>query len=229
MKRFFDSELESLRSDLFRMGEQVIALLRSVLEAYAKRDPQLAQRVIAGDNEIDNLEVRIDDEAIRYISLRAPIATDLRTIVTGMKASHELERAADEITKIARRIRSLSREAPLKISVDVVGMGTIAIAMLRDALDCFLEGTEEKAMAVCRRDPEVDQLNRELCDELTQMMTRSPDAVSRAVDLMFVSKAIERIADHATNIAEETIFLFKAKDVRHTPETKRSTATGEEG
>jgi phosphate transport system protein len=227
MKRFFDSELETLRSDLFRMGEQVIAQLRSVLEAYAKRDPQLAQRVIAGDNDIDELEIRIDDEAIRYISLRSPVATELRVIVTGMKASHDLERAADEVTKIARRIRTLSREAPLKISVDVVGMGEIAAAMLRDALDCFMQGNEEKAMAVCHRDVEVDRLNRELCDELTQIMTRQPETVSRAVDLMFVSKALERVADHATNIAEETIFLFKAKDVRHTAEVKHSPAETE--
>jgi phosphate transport system protein len=222
MKRFFDSELETLRSDLFRMGEQVIAQLRTVLEAYANRDPQLAQKVIAGDNDIDDLEVRIDDEAIRYISLRQPVATELRVIVTGMKASHDLERAADEVTKIARRIRTLSREAPLKITIDVVRMGTIAAEMLREALDCFMQGTEEKAMAVCHRDVEVDHLNRELCDELTQMMIRQPETVSRAVDLMFVSKALERVADHATNIAEETIFLFQAKDVRHTPEVKRA-------
>jgi len=134
MKRFFDTELETLRSDLFRMGEQVIAQLRTVLEAYAQRDPQLAQKVIAGDNDIDELEVRIDDEAIRYISLRSPVATELRVIVTGMKASHDLERAADEVTKIARRIRTLSREAPLKISVDVVRMGEIAASMLRELM-----------------------------------------------------------------------------------------------
>jgi phosphate transport system protein len=100
--------------------------------------------------------------------------------------------------------------------------------MLRDALDCFMQGNEEKAMAVCHRDVEVDRLNRELCDELTRIMTGDSAAVSRAVDLMFVSKAIERIADHATNTAEETIFLFKAKDVRHTPEVKRATAEAAE-
>jgi len=220
MKRFFDNELETLRSDLFRMGEQVIAQLQTVLRAYAERDPQLAQQVITADNAIDDLEVRIDDEAIRYISLRSPVATQLRVVVTGMKASHDLERAADEITKIARRIRALCREVPLAISIDVVHMGEIAGGMLRDALDCFMQGTEEKAMAVCHRDVEVDRLNRELCDELTQMMMNDPAAVSRAIDLIFVSKAIERIADHATNIAEETIFLFQAKDVRHTPGLK---------
>ena len=227
MKRFFDSELETLRSNLFRMGELVMAQLRTVLKAYAESDPAVAQQAIAADQEIDDLEIRIDEEAIRYISLRSPIATELRVIVTGMKASHDFERAGDEITKIARRILHLSQTAPLKVRTDVVVMGNIAAEMLRDALDCFIEANEEKAIAVCRRDVEVDRLNRELCDELTQLMTQDSEVVSAAVDLMFVSKALERVADHATNIAEETVFLFKAKDVRHSPEVKRLPAEPE--
>ena len=221
MKRFFDTELETLRSDLFRMGEKVIANFRSALKAYEERDADLARFVIGADDEIDDLEVRIDDEAIRYLSLRTPVATELRVVLTGMKASHELERAADEVTKIARRIRNLAASAPLQVGIDVVGMGELAAQMLRDALDCFVQGTEERALAVCHRDAEVDAMNRALCDELTEKMADSPEAVSRALDLVFISKAIERIADHATNIAEETIYLLNAKDVRHTPEVKR--------
>ncbi|MBE2216244.1 MAG: phosphate signaling complex protein PhoU [Opitutaceae bacterium] len=221
MKRFFDTELETLRSDLFRMGEKVIANLRAALKAYAERDADLARFVIGADDEIDDLEVRIDDEAIRYLSLRTPVATELRVVLTGMKASHELERAADEVTKIARRIRGLVSAAPLTVSVDVVRMGEIAAEMLRDALDCFVHGTEERAMAVCHRDVEVDTLNRTLCEELTEMMTSRPESVPVALDLVFISKAIERIADHATNVAEETIYLINAKDVRHTPEVKK--------
>ena len=225
MKRFFDSELETLRSDLFRMGEKVIANLRSALKAYTERDADLARYVIGADDEIDDLEVQIDDEAIRYLSLRTPVATELRVVLTGMKACHELERAADEVTKIARRIRNIASAAPLTVSVDVGRMGEVAAEMLREALDCFVHGTEERALAVCHRDAEVDALNRELCDELTELMANAPDAVSRALDLVFISKAIERIADHATNIAEETIYLINAKDVRHTPEVKRPHAS----
>jgi len=221
MKRFFDTELETLRSDLFRMGEKVIANLRSALRAFAERDADLARFVIGADDEIDDLEVRIDDEAIRYLSLRTPVATELRVVLTGMKACHELERAADEVTKIARRVRNLAASAPLQVSVDVVHMGEIAAEMLRDALDCFVHGTEERAMAVCHRDVEVDTLNRTLCEELTEMMSTSPDSVASALDLVFISKAIERIADHATNVAEETIYLINAKDVRHTAEVKK--------
>jgi phosphate transport system protein len=222
MKRFFDTELENLRSDLFRMGEKVIANLRSALKAYAESDADLARIVIGADDEIDELEVRIDEEAIRYLNLRTPVATELRVILTGMKASHELERAADEVTKIARRIRDLSSVPPLKVSVDLIRMGEIAAEMLRDALDCFVHGTEERALAVCHRDVEVDALNRQLCDELTEIMSTRPNDVARALDLVFVSKAIERIADHATNVAEETIYLINAKDVRHTAEVKKT-------
>jgi phosphate transport system protein len=215
MKRFFDSELETLRSDLFRMGGKVIDNLRSALKAYAARDTDLARLVIGADDEIDDLEVSIDEEAIRYLSLRTPVATELRVVLTGMKACHELERAADEVTKIARRIRNLASAAPLQLSVDVVSMGEVAAEMLRDALDCFVHGTEERAIAVCRRDGEVDDMNRRLCEELTAMMSANSTAVSHALDLVFISKAIERIADHATNIAENAIFVAEGRDVRH--------------
>lgn len=229
MKRFFDTELETLRSDLFRMGEKVIANLRLALKAYGDRDADLARFVIGADDEIDDLEVRIDNEAIRYLSLRTPVATELRVVLTGMKACHELERAADEVTKIARRIRNIASASALNVSVDVPRMGEIAAEMLRDALDCFVHGTEERALAVCHRDTEVDAMNRELCDQLTEMMATAPESVSRALDLVFISKAIERIADHATNIAEETIYLINAKDVRHTPEVKKVPPSGQPG
>jgi len=227
MKRFFDNELENLRSDLFRMGEKVIANFRSALAAFADRDADRARFVIGADDEIDDLEVRIDDEAIRYLSLRTPVATELRVVLTGMKACHELERAADEVTKIARRVRNLAGVAPVPISVDVPAMGEIAAEMLRDALDCFMHGTEERALAVCHRDVEVDALNRRLCEELTERMATHADQVASALDMVFISKAIERIADHATNIAEETIYLIKARDVRHSPDLKKQPAGSE--
>ncbi len=227
MKRFFDAELESLRSNLFRMGGLVIIQLREVLRAYREKDTSLAERLVQADNEIDELEVRIDEEAIRYMSLRSPVATQLRVLVTAMKASHEFERAGDEITKIARRIHHLSSDAPIKVGVDIVHMGELAADMLHDALDCFFEHTDERALEVCRRDTEIDALNRRLQEEVTTMMTRDSSVIGRGVDLIFVSKAIERVADHATNIAEETIYLLNAKDVRHTPEVRRAPAVGD--
>jgi len=224
MKRFFDAELESFRSHLIMMGEKSMEQVRRALQALVERDISLADQVIAADDEIDKLEIGIDDDAIRYMNLRAPIATELRLVIVGMKASHDLERVGDEATNIARRAVRLSAEPPLKPYVDIPRMADIAIEMLRDALDCFLNGDAQKALAVVQRDSEVDTINRQLYRELTSFMIEKPDTISRALELMFISKSIERIADHATNIAEEMIFLFKAKDVRHTEEVKKGSA-----
>jgi len=224
MKRFFDVELESFRSHLIMMGEKSMEQVRRSLKALVDSNISLADQVIAADDEIDKLEVEIDDAAIRYMNLRAPIATELRLVIVGMKASHDLERVGDEATNIARRAVRLSAEPPLKPYVDIPRMADIAIEMLRDALDCFLNGDAQKALAVVQRDSEVDTINRQLYRELTSFMIEKPETISRALELMFISKSIERIADHATNIAEEMIFLFKAKDVRHTDEVKKGTA-----
>lgn len=225
MKRFFDSELETFRSHLILMGETAIRQVRDAVKALVEADIGLADRVIAADDELDLLEVRIDDEAIRYMNLRAPVATELRMVIVGMKASHDLERVGDEATSIAKRSVRLSAEPPLKPYVDIPRMANMALEMLRDALDCFLNGDSEKALSVCRRDAEVDQINKQLYRELTSYMIEKPGTISRALELMFISKSIERIADHATNIAEEMIYLAKGKDVRHSDEVKKSSFT----
>jgi phosphate transport system protein len=224
MKRFFDSELEAFRANLVQMGEKAITQTRRAMQALVEADLALAERVVAADDELDQLEVRIDDEAVRYITLRGPIATELRVVIVGMKASHDLERVGDEATSIARRARRLAVEPPLKPYIDLPRMASIALAMLRDALDCFFEGDVDKALAVCRRDAEVDNLNRQIYRELTSYMIENPGNISRAIELMFISKSIGRIADHATNIAEEMIYLAKGTDVRHTEELKKLTA-----
>ncbi len=222
MKRFFDVELETFRSHLIRMGETAIEQVRAAIKALVENDAALAQRVIADDDQLDALEVAIDDEAIRYMNLRAPIASDLRLVIVGMKASHDLERVGDEATSIAKRAIRIGAEPPLKPYVDLPRMANIAMEMLRDALDCFLQEDEAKAVAVCRRDGEVDNINRQLYRELTSFMVEKPETISRAIELMFISKSLERIADHATNIAEEMIYLSQGKDVRHTDELKKA-------
>jgi len=221
MKRFFDSELETFRTHLLFMGEKAMEQVRQALKALVEGNISLADQVIAADDEIDRLEVRIDDEAIRYMNLRAPIATELRLVIVGMKASHDLERVGDEATSIAKRAVKLAAEPPLKPYVDIPRMADIALEMLRDALACFLHGDEAKAMAVVRRDSEVDSINKQLYRELTSYMIERPQSISRALELMFISKSIERIADHATNIAEEMVFLAHAKDIRHSEELKK--------
>jgi phosphate transport system protein len=222
LKRFFDSELETFRSQLILMGETAIEQVRRAVKALVESDASLADQVIAADDELDQLEVKMDDEAVRFMNLRAPIASDLRLVIVGMKASHDLERVGDEASSIAKRAVRLSAEPPLKPYIDLPRMANIALEMLRDALDCFLNGEVEKAIAVCHRDAEVDLLNKQLYRELSSFMVENPATISRALELMFISKSIERIADHATNIAEEMIFLAKGEDVRHTEQVKKT-------
>lgn len=221
MKRFFDAELEALRSKLLQMGDRSIDQTRLAVRALAEGDLALADKVIAADDEIDRLEVQIDDEAIRYMTLRGPIASELRLVVVGMKASHDLERVGDEATSIARRARKLAIEPKIELYADIPRMANIALEMLRDALDGFVHEDEQKALAVIRRDAEVDNINRLVYRRLTSYMIEKPDTIARALELMFISKSLERIADHATNIAEEMIYLAKGKDVRHSEELKQ--------
>ncbi|MEN9840845.1 MAG: hypothetical protein RL376_645 [Verrucomicrobiota bacterium] len=222
MKRFFDTELETFRSDLLRMGEVSIRQVRGALKALVEGDVGLADQVIAADDELDELEKRIDTEAIRYMNLRAPIATELRLVIVGMKASHDLERVGDEATSIAKRAIRLAGEPPLKPYVDIPRMATIAIEMLRDALECFVHADKEKAIAVVKRDKEVDAINKQLYRELSSYMVETPATTTRALELMFISKSLERIADHATNIAEEMVFLNDAQDIRHDEALKKA-------
>jgi phosphate transport system protein len=222
MKRFFDTELETFRSHLMLMGELSIRQVRDSLKALVEADAALAKRVIEADDEIDRLEMEIDDEAIRYMNLRSPVATELRLVIVGMKASHDLERVGDECTTIAKRAIRLSAEPQLKQYIDIPRMAEIAIQMLRDALDCFLHGDTDKALAVVRRDAEVDSINKQLYRELSSFMIENPATTTRALELMFISKSLERVADHACNIAEEMVFLAKAQDIRHRDELKKA-------
>jgi phosphate transport system protein len=226
MKRFFDAELEALRTKLLQMGDLAIDHVRLAVRALSESDLKLADQVIAADDEIDRLEVLIDDEAIRYMTLRGPIASELRLVIVGMKASHDLERVGDEATSIARRARKLAIEPKNELYADIPRMANIALGMLRDALDCFVHEDEQRALSVIRRDPEVDNINRLVYRRLTSYMIENPDTIARALELMFISKSIERIADHATNIAEEMIYLAKGKDVRHSEEVKAVQALG---
>lgn len=222
MKRFFDTELETFRSDLLRMGEVAMRQVRDALQALVTGDTKLAELVIAADDELDELEKRIDTEAIRYMNLRSPIATELRLVIVGMKASHDLERVGDEATNIAKRAIRLAAEPPLKPYVDIPRMTQTAIEMLHDAMDCFIHADSAKAIAVVKRDKEVDAINKQLYRELSSYMVEKPETITRALELMFISKSIERIADHATNIAEEMVFLSDAHDIRHIEALKKT-------
>lgn len=225
MKRFFDNELETFRSHLILMGEIAMRQVREATKALVEGDPVLAKRVIEADDELDELEKRIDEEAIRYMNLRSPVATELRLIIVGMKVAHDLERVGDETTNIARRVSRLAAEQPIKISADIPLMSGIAIEMLRDALECFLQEDERKAMHVCQRDNEVDELNRKVYREFAEGIASNPGTLNRALETMFIAKSLERVADHASNIAEEMVYLAKGRDIRHTDAVKNPRAS----
>ena len=211
----FDQELAALKEILLTMASKAEAAVNNALKALVDRDDDLARSVKEEDNAIDQLEIEVDEMAIGLLS-KAPLASDLRLITVAMKISHDLERVGDEATTISRRAIELSQEPQLKPYIDIPRMAKMALEMLGDALEAFVNANPEKARAVIPRDKEVDALNRQLHRELSSYMVERPTTITRCLNLMVISKSLERIADHATNVAEEVVYLYEAKDIRHT-------------
>jgi len=203
-----------LKDKLLTMSSIAERSVKRAIEALVERDDDKARTVIAADSDLDRLEMEIDDMAITLLA-KAPLATDLRLITMAMKFSRDLERVGDETTTICRRSLELSQEPQLKPYVDIPKMAGIALEMLGDAMNAFVHRDPAKARAIVPRDKEVDQLNKQLQRELSSYMIERPSTISRCLHLMTISKSLERIADHAANIAEEVVFLFEGKDIRH--------------
>ena len=211
----FDQELVALKEKLLTMASKAEAAVNNAIKALVDRDDDLARSVKEEDNALDQLEIEVDETAIGLLS-KAPLASDLRLITVAMKISHDLERVGDEATTISRRAVELSQEPQLKPYIDIPRMAKMALEMLDDALDAFVNANPEKARAVIPRDKEVDALNRQLHRELSSYMVEKPTTITRCLNLMVISKSLERIADHSTNVAEEVVYLYEAKDIRHT-------------
>jgi len=209
-----EQDLTHLKERLITMASHAETAVNRYIKALVERDNETASRAKEEDRVIDQLEVEIDDLAITLLA-KAPLATDLRLITVAMKISHDLERVGDEATTIARRAVELNQEPPLKPYVDIPHMARLALEMLREALDAFVSRDPRRARAVIPRDKEVDGLNKQLHRELASYMVEKPATISRCLNLMVISKALERIADHATNIAEEVVFLYEGQDIRH--------------
>ncbi|MBK9138119.1 MAG: phosphate signaling complex protein PhoU [Verrucomicrobia bacterium] len=214
MTHAFEQELENLSQSLLTMAGRAQRAVSDAMRGLVDRDDEVAQKVMEDDDALDQLEVEIDEICINLLS-KAPLATHLRLITVAMKISQNLERIGDEATKIARRSIELSQEPQLKPYVDLPRMAEMALAMLASALDSFVQREPEMARTVVPRDKEVDALNKQLHRELVSYMLESPATIGRALNLMVISKSLERIADHAKNIAEEVFYLYKAKDIRH--------------
>ena len=210
-----DSEFAALKEKLLTMSSLAASSVSNAVKALVERNDDLARQVEQADDQLDALEVELDELAIVLLS-RGPVATDLRMITVAMKITHNLERVGDEATTIARRAVDLNKEPQLKPYVDIPRMATMALEMLNDGLEAFVSRDSARARAVLPRDKDVDALHKQLQRELITFMLEQPNTITRCLHLMQVSKRLERIADHATNIAEEVVFLHEGRDIRHT-------------
>ena len=226
MENYFEMGLDALRQKLLLMGSHAETAVNQSLQALVQRDHDLALRVKENDRVIDQFEVEIDDLVIQLLT-KAPLATNLRLVTVAMKISQNLERVGDEASKIAKRARDLAQEPPVKIAIDLPRMAGMALAMLKSALDAFVNKDPVAARAIIPRDKEVDALNKQIHEILAQHMVANPDTISRCLNWMVACKSLERIADHAKNIAEEVVYLYEAQDIRHTAgKSQTGPATG---
>jgi phosphate transport system protein len=215
MDNHFEMGLEALRQKLLTMASHAETAVNQSVQALVQRDHDLALRVKEDDRVIDQFEVEIDDLVIQLLT-KAPLASNLRLVTVAMKISQNLERVGDEASKIAKRARDLTKEPPVKINLDLPRMAEMALAMLKSALDAFVNKDPVAARAIVPRDKEVDALNKQIHEILAQHMVANPDTISRCLNWMVACKSLERIADHAKNIAEEVVYLYEAQDIRHT-------------
>jgi len=215
MQRHFDEELTLLNHEILRMGGLVEEAIGKALKALVERDATLAQTVIRSDDPINLLEVEIEERALQLIALHQPAASDLRLLAMVLKINNDLERMGDQAVNIAERTLELLKEPLLKPLIDIPRMAQLAQAMVKDSLDAFVRRDAQLARDVCRRDDEVDRLNDQVFRELLTYMMGEPKTITRAVDLILVGRHLERIADHATNIAEDVVYLVQGKTVKH--------------
>ncbi len=215
MDNHFEIGLDELRQKLLTMASHAETAVNRAVQSLVQRDVGLAQRVKEDDRVIDQFEVEIDEFAIQLLT-KAPLATNLRLVTVAMKISQNLERIGDEASKIAKRARDLSQEPPIKLNLDLPRIAALALEMLKTSLDAFVNKDSAAARAVIPRDKEVDALNKQIHNTLAQHMMEDPSTIGRCLHWMVASKSLERIADHATNVAEDVVYLCEAQDIRHT-------------
>ena len=216
MQRHFDEELKALKEKILRMGALVEDQIRNSIKSLVERDSDLARQVIANDHRVNAIDVEVDEDCLRLIALHQPMAKDLRFITTAMKISTELERMSDLAENIAERAIELNEEPQLKPYIDIPRMAEHAQRMVKEALDAFVNQDAELARKVCRDDDFIDDLTHQIFRELLTYMVEDPHTISRAVRITFVAKYLERMADHATNVAELVVYLVEGKIIRHT-------------
>src|SRR5437870_7753311 len=216
MHRHLDDELKSLKAKILRMGGLVEEQVQGALRALVERDADLARKIIDNDRLVNALDVEVDEDALRLLALQQPAARDLRFITTAMKISTELERISDLAENICERAIELNEEPQLKPYIDIPRMANWSLRMVKEALDAFVTGDATLARKVCTDDDFVDDLTHQLFRELLSFMLENPQTITRAIRITFIAKYLERIADHATNVAELVVYMVEGKIIRHT-------------
>jgi phosphate transport system protein len=213
--RHFQEELEQLKTRLLEMGGLAEDRVRAAVDGLVRRDGDVVTRVLDGDGPINQLHIEIDKRCFKLLALHQPMAVDLRAIVSAVKINTDLERVGDLAINIAEAVRRYMRHPPVKELIDIPRMANIAQAMLRDALDAYVRRDTALAQAVLNEDDALDALKTQVFRELLTYMLQDPTTIEPSLDLILISRHLERIGDHATNVAEDVIFMVLAKDVRH--------------
>jgi phosphate transport system protein len=220
MQRHFHEELELVKEKTLKQGSLVETMVEKSVSSLVDRDSRLAEEVIASDQKVDALDVEIEEDCLRLLALHQPAAKDLRFITTAMKITTDLERMADQAVNICQRAIELNDEPQLKPYIDIPIMSQLSQKMMREALDAFVRRDADLARQVIPEDNKVDGLKNQIFRELLTFMMEDPRTIPRAIRLILVSRHLERIADHATNIAEMVVFLVEGKNIRHAPHPK---------
>jgi phosphate transport system protein len=214
-ERRLDQDLDRIRQSLLKMGGMVEGMVSKATQSLLERKIELSQEVIEGDRAVDQLEIEIDEVCHSVLAMKQPTAGDLRFLVAVMKINSDLERIGDSAVNIAQSVEQLSDQPPLKPYIDLPRMSQLVQTMVRQSLDAFVRRDAPLAIEVCKADDAVDGLYKQIFRELLTYMIEDPKTVSRALHLLLISRNLERIADHATNIAEDVIYYVEGRDIRH--------------
>ena len=218
--RHFHEELAQVKSRLLTMSGEAEAALELAVEGLLERSPEKARSVIAGDRRIDSLEVEIEEQVVNLLALQQPMARDLRMLTSALKIANDLERVGDHAVNIAQSVERLSHSRPITPEPEIVEMARLAREMLSDALEAFIRGDAAAGREVCRRDDKVDALHRSVFRILLTFMMEDPHMISAGMELFLVSRNLERVADLATNIGEDVVFLVEGKSIKHHAEDR---------
>ncbi len=215
MRRHLQRELDNLKKNILSLGAMVEERVRMAINAFEARDGELARKIVELDREVNQAEVEVEEECLKILALHQPVAVDLRFINAVIKINNDLERVGDEAVNIAERVANISKRPPVSVPFEYSTMAEKTEAMLKNSLDALVNLDADLAYGVCLRDDEVDKINQDIYDKIKEVIKKQPDRVGYLINLLLIARHLERIADHATNIAEEVIYMVEGVIPRH--------------